>query len=93
MGAQPTYLFGATVWDSSAPVAASSKRPPPSPGAVARSGVRDDKRTPYYCDGCNFYFHHGCAENQSKGRQAPLCPSCHAQALAGGRGSRRRMGR
>lgn len=54
-------------------------------------GVRDDSRTPYYCDGCNLYFHHGCAENQSKGRQAPLCPSCHAQALAGGRSARRRV--
>ena len=54
-------------------------------------GVRNDSRTPYYCDGCNLYFHHGCAENQSKGRQAPLCPSCHAQALAGGRSARRRV--
>ena len=55
-------------------------------------GVRDDGRTPYYCDGCNLYFHHGCAKNQSKGRQAPLCPTCHTQALTGGRSSRRRVG-
>ena len=55
-------------------------------------GVRDDGRTPYYCDGCNLYFHHSCAENQSRGRQAPLCLACFTQALTGGRSSRRRVG-
>ena len=47
----------------------------------------------YYCDTCNLYFHEACQKNQSKGRQAPLCPPCHERALegAGGR-TRRRVG-
>lgn len=50
-------------------------------------GVCDGRH--YYCDSCSLYFHEGCQKNQSKGRQAPLCPACHTQALKGGRSSRR----
>lgn len=37
----------------------------------------------YYCDNCRRHFHEGCQKNQSKGREAPLCPSCHAEAVSG----------
>ena len=47
-------------------------------------GVRDGRH--YYCDSCNLYFHDCCQKNQSKGRQAPLCPPCHERALAGAGG-------
>ena len=48
----------------------------------------------YYCDTCNLYFHEVCQKNQSKGRQAPLCPPCHERALegVGGGRTRRRVG-
>ena len=37
----------------------------------------------YYCDVCNLYYHPLCQPNMSRGRQAPLCPSCHQKALEG----------
>jgi hypothetical protein len=51
-------------------------------------GVRDGRH--YYCDSCNLYYHECCQKNQSKGRQAPLCPPCHEGALAGGWSDRKR---
>ena len=97
-----TYLFGAPnaeigaylptypdrVWGTGCNVAAHTERPTSIWGCCG--GVRDGRY--YYCDSCNLYFHEGCQKNHSKGRQAPLCPSCHESALAGGGGrTRRRM--
>ena len=48
------------------------------------------RRRHYYCDTCNLYYHEGCQKNQSKGRQAPLCPPCREKALAGEGGRKRR---
>ena len=70
-------------------VSAHTERPTSMWGCCG--GVRDGRH--YYCDSCNLYFHEGCQKNQSKGRQAPLCPPCCKRALTGEGGrARRRLG-
>ena len=65
-------------------VAAHAERPSSMWGCCG--GVHDGRY--YYCDSCNLYYHNSCQQNKSRGREKPLCPACHDQAVAAAGGPR-----
>ena len=86
-GPAPTYLSAGGRAPTDLDAAAAHAERPMSLWCCC-GGVRDGRH--YYCDSCNLYFHECWQKNQSKGRQAPLCPPCHERALAGAGGRARR---